>query len=585
MTGRDRLADLPRTGLDRRGFVKLATAAGLGGALLPHGVGLTRAQAQDQMGPLGIDLDPEPVPLGVASGDPTADGVVLQTRLSDAPFDLARPWGSMPETVEVRWVVAEDPRLRRVVASGSVASEEVAGHSVHVDVTGLEPGRHYWYRFSALGRASRIGRTKTAPVAPTPRLRVAYVSCQSFPHGYFSAYRNLCREDVDVVFHLGDYMYEYAEGEYGSLRASPPVEEVFSLNSYRVRYAAYRADPWLRQAHAMFPFVTTWDDHEVDNNWAGSSPENTTDEGNVDAAAFAARRYNAFQAYHENQPIRPAPTANDPADPRYQIYRQLSFGDLLDVSVLDTRQYRTDQPCDDGFVLVSCAGQSDPDATIMGAAQRDWLFGNLSSSDAAWRMIAQQLIVSQVRTTGLLSLPGLGNLELPPGLDLPDQAPAGTNVYFSADQWDGYLVERQALLDHLGEEGIPDTFVITGDIHSHWVNDVRRDFDDLTSPIVATEFVGTSVTSPGFEQFPAPAPDLITQGLYTQNPHIRFLEGTRKGYALLDLTPDRLRTTFRVVDSIETATAGASTLAVFELPRGGVVEQVEGAGGSPIPRL
>ncbi|AXV05612.1 secreted alkaline phosphatase [Euzebya pacifica] len=554
----------------RRSFMSAAAAAGVGGLMLPYGVGMLRDEAEAQMQPLGVRFDAFPFPLGVASGDPTADSVILQTRLSDAPFDLDAPWGNIPEDVDVHWVVAEDARLRRIVAQGTVGSSSTRGHAVHVDVTGLEPGKVYWYQFAALGARSRIGRTKTAGIAPLQRLRIAYLSCQSFPHGYFTAYQNLLDEDVDVVFHLGDYMYEYADGGYGDLRSSPPVDQVFSLNSYRVRYAAYRGDPWLRACHARFPFITTWDDHEIDNNWAGETPENTSDEGNATPAAYAERRFNAFQAYHENLPIRPAPEDNAIDAPAYQIYRQFVFGDLLDVSVLDTRQYRTDQPCDDGFVTVNCADQADPDATIMGPTQRDWLFGNLSTSTAAWRVIAQQLIVSQVSSLGLSTL-------------LPDTGagPAqGGNLYFSADQWDGYLVERQALMSHLADNAIPDTFVITGDIHSSWVLDMKEDFDDPSSATVGTEFVGTSVTSPGFEQLGGNEP--FRTGLYASNPHMKYLEGTRKGYTIADITHDGVTVTYRVVDTIEENRSGVSTQSEWLLPRGGAVEQVAGDSVNPL---
>lgn len=563
----------------RRSFMSAAAAAGVGGLMLPYGVGLTADEARAQALPLGVRFDPNLFPMGVASGDPTADSVILQTRLSDDPFNLDAPWGSLPEQVDVGWVVAEDPRLRRVVASGTVGSSTQLGHAVHVDVTGLEPGRHYWYQFSALGAVSRIGRTKTAGIAPLQRLRVAYVSCQSFPHGYFTAYQNLAREDVDVVIHLGDYMYEYAEGSYGDFRHSPPSTEVFSLNSYRVRYAAYRGDPWLRQCHAMFPFITTWDDHEIDNNWAGETPENTSDEGNTTPENYALRRFNAFQAYRENMPIRPEPESNDPAAPDYQIYRQFIFGDLLDVSVLDTRQYRTDQPCTtpdggDGFVVARCTEQSDPDATIMGHTQRDWLFGNLSTSTTAWRMVAQQLIVSSIQTAAL-----------PPTIDplgfLGQEGAAG--AYLNMDQWDGYLVERQAFMSHLADNEIPDTFIITGDIHSHWALDLKEDFDDRTSKVVGAEFVGTSVSSPGFEQVGGNDP--IRDGLYAENPHLRWFEGTRKGYAILDITPDAVTNTFRVVDTIEENSSGVSTLAEFVLPRGeDPLEQTAGERPNPQPR-
>ena len=555
----------------RRSFMSAAAAAGVGGLMLPYGVGMLRDDAEAQMQPLGVRFDAAPFPLGVASGDPTADSVILQTRLSDAPFDLDAPWGTVPEDVEVEWVVAEDARLRRVVARGTVGSSSATGHAVHVDVTGLEPGRVYWYRFAALGATSRIGRTRTAGIAPLQQLRIAYLSCQSFPHGYFTAYQNLLQEDVDVVFHLGDYMYEYGEGGYGDLRSSPPVDQVFSLNSYRVRYAAYRGDPWLRACHARFPFITTWDDHEIDNNWAGETPENTTDVGNATPAAYAERRFNAFQAYHENLPIRPAPDRNAVDAPDYQIYRQFVFGDLLDLSVLDTRQYRTDQPCEnpltggEQFVVARCAEQDDPDASMLGATQKDWLFGNLSTSTTAWRCIAQQVMVSQLRTLGLPA-------EVPDG--------GAGNLYFNIDQWDGYRVERQALLDHLADNAIPDTVVLTGDIHSHWVFDLTRDFDDAGAPSVGTEFVGTSVTSPGFEQVGGNEP--VRSDAYLHNRHLKWFEGTRKGYAIIEFTPDGVTNTYRVVDTVEADRSGVSTLAAFHVPRGGTVEQVAGDSANPL---
>lgn len=425
-------------GLNRRQLLAAAAAAGAGAgaAVAPFGVRLGGAVASAQAAFVGVSFDAAPFTLGVASGDPTASSVMLWTRL--APEPLTDGDGGLDETVEVAWVVAEDPRLRRIVKTGTTPATSALAHSVHVDVTGLEPGRTYWYRFAALGRVSRIGRTRTAPAPGAARLRVGYVSCANFQHGEFAAYRHLAREDLDVVFCLGDYQYEYTAGEYAGYREHQAFETV-TLEQYRQRTALYKGDPALRAAHAAFPWVVAWDDHEVDNDWASDTPESTDPaQSNESPEAFRMRRARAFQSYYEHMPVR-LPDVAQVGSPDVQIYRDLAFGDLLDVSVVDTRQYRSDQPCggqEPGFIVVSCQEQDDADRTILGAQQKDWLKGALSGSQAAWRMVANQVMFSPLYSTSLAALP-LDQLGLPVPIPAQIPAPTGSNgqYYFNVDQW------------------------------------------------------------------------------------------------------------------------------------------------------
>jgi len=551
---------------NRRQFLSGALAAGAGAAVWPLGVRLGHDRAMAQALPLGVAFDAAPFTLGVASGDPTPESVILWTRLAPEPLTGGGP---LPEQVEVDYVVAEDPRLRRVVKRGTAAATAPMGHSLHVDATGLEPGRTYWYRFAALGAVSRIGRTRTAPVVGVDRLRFAYVSCQDFQNGSYAAYRNLVQEDIDFVVHLGDYIYEYA-GDEDAYRQHTG-DEVSSLQSYRDRYALYRGDTALRACHAAFPFIVTWDDHEFDNNYANLIPEDDSGPGQDSPEAFAQRRANAYQGYYEHMPIRLTETG-PPNGPDFRIYRRLQFGDLLDMSVLDTRQYRTDQPCttpgtdQEMFIIARCQGQDDPAQTIMGPEQEQWLKDSLADSTAAWRVVAQQLMVGQLNSLSTSAVPG---------------AP-GEQLYFNSDQWDGYIAERNELLSHIAEREIPDVFVITGDIHSHWVHDLKTDFDDPDAPVVGTEFVGTSITSGGFEVLPDPGPEFSRRNFYVNNPHLRYFEGTQKGYAIVEVTRDAVTNTFRTVADHEDPFSPISTLAVFRQQRGNPLsEQLEGGDGNP----
>ncbi len=553
--------------LTRRRLLR-ASAVGAGlAALGPVAARSSGSRALAQAVPLAATFDPEPFPLGVASGDPLPEGVLLWTRLAVDPLlPDERPSPALPERVEVDWVVAADPRLRRVVRSGSTVADVALAHSVRVDVTGLEPGTTYWYRFAAQGRVSRVGRTRTAPVGPLERLRFAFVSCQDFEDGFYPAFRHLAREGVAFVVHLGDYIYE-SDGS-GNGR-DHPEETAATLATYRARHALYKGDLALRAAHAAFPWIVTWDDHEVDNNYAGLVPQDV-DEGRNDD--FAQRRADAYRAYFEHLPVR---VDGPPTGPDLRIYRELSFGDLLDVAVLDTRQYRTDQPCDDEQLTAACSEVDDPEAEMLGPDQSAWLAASLTGSRTAWRCLANQVMVGQLKVGGVPSPVG-GVLE-------SQLVPTSDGSYVNPDQWDGYQVPRAELLGLVAEQGIPDVVVITGDFHVHWVSDLKVDFDDPTDPVVATEFVGTAISSGGDGD--EGTSEALRAAAYPTNRHIRYVEAERRGYAVVELDRERWRTIFKVVETVAEPISPLSVLAAFEVDRGRPgARQVAGANGNPIPR-
>ena len=365
--------------IDRRGFLTLAGAAGVA------------AVSQSPLARAGRDatrVTGYPFTLGVASGDPAPDGAVLWTRLAPAPLS----GGGMPSRrVPVDYEVAHDERFRRTVQRGTVQSRPELGHSVHVELEGLEPGREYFYRFTAAGDQSPVGRTRTAPArgAALDRLAFAFVSCSQYEHGYFTAYRHLAQEELDVVVHLGDYIYEYAPNVYSTPGGNPRAHssrEITTLEDYRNRHAQYKTDPDLQAAHAAAPWVITWDDHELDNNWADEIPEDGQPRG-----AFLRRRAAAFQAYYEHMPLR---RTSRPRGIDLQLYRRVAFGDLATFHVLDTRQFRSDQACGDGR-RTGCDERLDPARSITGDAQERWLLDGLEDSRARWNVLAQQVFFAQ----------------------------------------------------------------------------------------------------------------------------------------------------------------------------------------------
>jgi alkaline phosphatase D len=510
---------LPRPAVSRRNLLS-AGAVGAG-ALAASTLGPTAAWAA---APARNRPIRDPFTLGVASGEPSPDGVLLWTRL--APDPLAPDGlGGMPDRfVPVRWQVAEDERFHRVVSVGVEIAHARDAYSVHAEVRGLRPGREYFYRFRAGSELSPVGRTRTAPArgARVDRFRFAFASCQNYPDGYYNAHVHLAQEDLDLVAFLGDYIYEGpAQGDIG--RGHLPVTETWSLAEYRLRHAQYKTDTDLQAVHAAHPWMAVFDDHEVENNWADDESDPDTD-----PEEFLRRRARAFQAYYEHMPLR---RAQRPHGPDVQMFRRATFGDLVDFHLLDTRQYRDDQ--------VEDFERKDPSRSLLGARQKEWLFGNLAGPTARWNVLAQQVFFSQRDFS------------------------SGPTTDFSNDAWDNYFVEREAVRDHLTAAGTSNPVVITGDVHANYVNDVKADFGDPASATVATELVGTSITSggDGSEQGPNDPIQLA------ENPHIKFLN-RRRGYVRNIVTPTEWTAENRVVDYVSRPGAPVYTRAKWVVENG-----------------
>ena len=468
--------------------------------------------------------------LGVASGDPLTDSVILWTRLVSDP--QADGGGLPDQPLPVRWEVAADDAFDDVVASGDAVAEPALAHAVHVDASGLEPGTWYWYRFSVGETASPVGRTRTAPAGDdVDRLRFAFASCQNFQAGFWPAYDHMTAEDLDLIVHLGDYIYEDGP-DPGAVRSyvSPAPTD---LSGYRRRLAEYRSDPALQAAHARVPWVCTWDDHEVRNNYAGDVPDRP-DEASVSAEQFRQRRADAYQAYYEHMPLRVDP----PNGAELTLYRTVGWGDLARFYVLDGRQYRSDQACDaDQDVGIVCAEAADDDRTMLGVDQEAWLGRRLGESDATWNVVAQQTIVS------------------------PIVVPLGDTAGGNLDQWDGYRAARRRLVDQLREVDNP--VILTGDIHASGVGLVSEDPDDPASPPAVPELVGTSISS-GFP------PDLVAlvEAAAAASPAVRYVEARRRGYVVVDVTAEELRADFRYVSTVDTPQADIATGATWVVAAG-----------------
>jgi len=518
------LADIGDCVIDRRRF--LAFTGALAGTAL-------YAQARGDLALAAPPLNGYPFRLGVASGDPTPNRVSLWTRLASEP--LVEGGGIPAQDISVRWQVATDSHFRHVEKSGTVAAVPELDHSVHVDVSGLRSGREYFYRFLTDRDESPVGRTKTAP-GPRDHVRdltFAFVSCQKWDDGFYSPYRRMAEEDLDLVVHLGDYIYEYGIGSGGVRKAKVPASfapECFTLERYRLQHSLYKTDPDLQESHRLFPWMVTWDDHEVDNDYSGIFPEfeNTSPE-------FLARRAAAYQAYFENMPV---PLSAKPTEGAVQLYRRLSYGDIAEFNLLDTRQYRTDNPCGDGE-QPPCDAGFDPSATMTGAAQEQWLLDGLERSPARWNVIAQGVLMGQLK----------------------HDADGGR---FWNDSWDGWPGQRARVLQHIADAEVRNPVVITGDWHSTFVNDLRADYEDPSTPIVATEFVGTSISSNGDAEVYGP----YYGPMIPFNPDIKFFDGDRRGYVRCRLDHDEWRTDLRMVSTVSKRNAHVSTFASFVVEDG-----------------
>jgi alkaline phosphatase D len=519
----------PPLGLfSRRGFLTGAGATLLYSALAPFSA--SRVASAQRIGDY-------PFTLGVASGDPTATGIVLWTRLAPKPLE----GGGMPDhPMAVRWEIATDERMNRIVHRGAVLAVPELGHSVHVEVDGLEPSRWYWYRFRVGNEDSPIGRTRTAPaVGSVEALKFAFVSCQHYAQGLYHAHKHLAEENLDFAVHLGDYIYEGRTASSVVGRLHLPDHEITSIDDYRIRHAQYRSDAHLQAVHERFPWIVTWDDHELENDYAGLTPENPADPTD-NLPDFASRRARAYQVYYEHMPLR---AAQIPTGPDMQLYRHLSFGELLSVQVLDTRQYRSHRApatCAlaervDGY----CPSALDPSRTIAGAAQDAWLINGLTQSTARWNLLANQVPFAPNDTNADPLIKTLGG-----------------------EKWDGYPAGRQKVLDAIAARGLGNTIVITGDVHVNFVRNVPPNHIQLDAEPIATEFIGTSISSGGDRTL------ATTFGGNANNPHLRLTDN-HHGYVRCTVTPQLWRSDYRVVPSVVQADdGGVSTLASFVVEQG-----------------
>jgi alkaline phosphatase D len=466
-----------------------------------------------------------PFALGLASGDPAPDGFVIWTRLAPQPLE---PHGGMAMSMmPVRWEVASDEQFRSVVAKGEAAARPELAHSVHVEVSGLQSDRPYFYRFESGGERSVAGHARTLPLASTsPQLlRFGVAGCQDYQAGYYTAYRHLANEDLAFVFHYGDYIYEYGP-DVGTPRKHIG-EMVMSLDDYRRRYALYKSDADLQAAHAAHAFFMTFDDHEADNDWAGD-----LDEDGTPPEIFRLRRAAAFQAWYEHMPVRRRSFPNGPA---IQMYRSARFGTLAELNFLDTRQFRTDQPCGDGY-RAGCAEALSPSAHMVSAEEEAWLLHNLKRRDARWNVVAQQVMMM--------------------ALDRREQLNAAPGKLLNLDSWAGYEAQRRRLLARM--RGLDNVVVLTGDEHTNYAGLLH----DRDRP-VAVEFVATSISSDGDGQDIPP----FAAAFVANNPQLKFINNQR-GYLACEVTPNEWRTNFMVVDRVSTPGGSLSKRATLAVARG-----------------
>ena len=494
-----------------------------------------------------------PFTLGVASGAATPSSVLLWTRLH-LPGVAAASLGPAPITV--RWELADDEGFRRIVHSGQTLAPPELAHSVHLEVPGLAPERWYFYRFMVGEHVSPVGRTLTLPrpEAQVQRLRLAYASCQKWEEGFFSAWRHLRAEQPDGVVFLGDYIYEYP-GRSSRVRV-PTGGWVVSLDDYRQRYALYKSDPDLQAMHAACPWWVTWDDHEVQNDYAGTQPGDSGFNDPAPNSNFLNRRAAAYQAWYEHMPVSASVLTQSLAGlasgAEMRIHQRVQFGQLAELYLLDARQYKDPQVCTKGGAMGSgivnpaqCPAWQDLGRSLLGQRQEQWLAQELAqtrSRQTRWQMLGQQSL--------------FGPRDFKPG--------AGQSLW--NDGWDGYSAARARLTAALQQHQVPNPVLLGGDVHENWVGHVKADYADPASASIGVEFCGTSITSRS-------GGNARTAERLAENPHFVFADAQRKGYGLLDYTPAELRTTLRVVDDVTRADAAIDTLARFVVQAGRPVVQ------------
>ncbi len=490
-----------------------------------------------------------PFTLGVASGDPAPDGFVLWTRLAPDPLapDPLGDGGMGPNPVELRWEVAADENFRVIAAGGTATALPAEAHSVHVEVSGLRPGAWYWYRFLTAGQASDVGRARTAPAAGEmpARLRLILASCQNWEHGYFGAWRHAAAEDADAICFVGDYIYEYGTNQRPTLMSRlHRGGNCTTLAEYRARYAQYKTDPHLQAAHRAAPWILTWDDHEVENDYAGDRAEKSAEQ-----AGFLARRAAAYQAYWEHMPLRHAqrPVAADA-----QIYRRLDFGRMARLHVVDDRQYRAPQACPkpalgggSNTVGLECTERLRPDRSLLGMAQERWLEDGLAASPARWNVLVQQSLFAEMRQ------------------GTPEQPRWWT------DAWDGYPAARQRLTDYIATSKPANPLILGGDVHCFYATDIKTNNADSRARVIASEFIGSSISARGWTNAQ------LGQHL-AANPHIRFADAEKRGYAVLDLANGATQARFRAIQDAKDPNTGVATLQNFVVEAGRPGLQISG---------
>lgn len=484
---------------------RAAAAWALQSLFAPLGASAALQQAPLQQWPGRHD----PFMLGVASGEPRDSSVVLWTRLAPQPL---LPDGGLPaQAIVVNWELADDPRFARIVRSGSTVALPEHAHSVHIEVPGLRPGRVYFYRFLAGGHASPVGRTRTAPEpdADVSRLRLALASCQHYEHGHYAAHREIADRDLDFVLFVGDYIYETTNHHQLTRQHLTPKPR--ELATYRQRYASYKLDADLQAAHAAHPWLLTWDDHEVDNDYYGEHSGT-----NVPDAVFLQRRADAYKSYFEHLPVSPAQVLAAQA----RIHDRYTWGRLAELWTLDTRQFRDEHACTipekhGGRIIWNCEDLDAPHRSMLGAAQEQWLASGLAGSARTWKLIGQTTQMSPAT----VRLPVLGEGVL-------------------NEIWDGYPAARARLLRAVAEPNVQNVLCLGGDVHRHVAARLRLDPLDPRSPVVASEFVCSSITSQGL-------PEWSNMLIERQNPDTLHIRGDERGYALLDITPTQAVCEFR----------------------------------------
>jgi len=478
-----------------------------------------------------------PFQLGIAAGDPLPDGFVIWTRLAPRPLEIGHGMPTAP--VPVKWEVAADRSFATVVRAGDVVARPELAHSVHVEVEGLEAGREYFYRFNAGRERSATGRAVTAPAvgAAVAKARFGVLGCQAYEQGFYTAHRKASQEQFDFIYCYGDYIYEGRgnrtfNGPTGTTENARQHfgGEIYSLDDYRRRYAQYKMDTDLQACHASTAWFCTWDDHEIDNNWVQA-----LDQDGTPPEVFALRRQAAAQAYYENMPLR---RSAFPRGVDIQLYRHAAWGDLLDLNFLDTRQFRSDQPCNDAWAT-TCPAVTAADAQVLGQAQEAWLYQNLDRTNAQWKVLAQQIMVMD--------------------LDRKEGPEPGYNL----DTWAGYAIPRQRLLRRLKDRGIGNTIVLTGDEHQNYAGELHLDGRNPEGAPIASEFVTTSISSSGDGQ------DQRADGrrYLADNPFLKF-NNAQRGYVVCDVTPERWQTEFKVLDKVSERGGTLSTRAKYAVASG-----------------